>query len=234
MTGVVTRFPNGVTNVGPGSPLAAFGAPSPFKFHTYFNDFDVFTAGDWTVTVVDGGTDTAQVTAIGDADGGVLTVTTNDADNDNVCLEAQGESWKFEAGKKLWLAARFSVSDADDSDLYIGLHSTDTNPFSTAPAQRAYFLLAEGAATVTFDVDDNAAPAASGTVATLADATMIELAAYYDGVSTIELFANGVKTAEMTGVAIPDTELAIGFGVATGTTAARTMLVDYLMVAKER
>lgn len=229
-----TRFPGGVTNASPTSPLAEFGALAPFKFHTYFNDFDVFTAGDWTITVVDGGTDSAEVTAVGDADGGVLTVTTNNADNDNVCLEAQGESWKFESGKKLWIVARFSVSDADDSDAYIGLHSTDTNPFSTAPAQRAYFVLAEGAATLTFNVDDNTTDASSGTVATLTDAGMVEVAAYYDGVTTIELYANGAKTAVMTGVAIPATELALGFGIQTGSAAVRTMLVDYLFVAKER
>ena len=229
-----TRFPNGVTNVAPASPLAEFGAPSPFKFHSYFNDFDVFTAGDWTITVVDGGTDSAQVTSVADADGGVLTVTTNNADNDNVCLEAQGESWKFEAGKKLWLAARFSVSDADDSDLVIGLHSTDTNPFSTAPAQRAWFALTEGAATLTFNVDNNTVDASSGTVVTLADATMVEVAAYYDGATTITLYANGAKAGEMTGVAIPATELALGFAVQTGAAAVRTMLVDYLFVAKER
>jgi hypothetical protein len=151
-----------------------------------------------------------------------------------VCLEAQGESWKFTSGKKLWIVARFSIADADDSDVYIGLHTTDTNPFSTAPTQRAYFRLTEGSAALVFNVDDNSTDATSGTVATLADATMVEVAAYYDGVTTIELYANGAKTAVMTGVAIPDTELALGFGVATGAAAVRTMLVDYLFVAKER
>lgn len=228
------RYPNGVTNVVPTNSLGMFGAPDPTKYHAYFNDFDVYTSGDWTVTVLDGGSDTAQVVAVADADGGVLTVTTNDADNDNVCLEAQGESWKFESGKKMWMKFRFKIEDADDSDVILGLHSTDTNPFSTAPAQRAWFVLSEGAATVTFNVDDNTTDASSGTVATLSDDTYITLGMYYDGKTTIELYANDVKTATMTGVSIPSTELALGMAVATGTTAARTMSVDYAFVAKER
>lgn len=230
----VTRFPNGVTNVVGTDPAGNFGATSPLAYHQYFNDFDVFTAGDWTITALDGGTDSGEVTAVADADGGVLTVTTNDADNDNVCLESQGESWKFETGKKLWLAIRFKVEDADDSDFYFGLHNTDTNPFSTAPTQRAYFLLAEGAATVTFNVDDTSTDASSGTVKTLADDTYTTLAAYYDGATTIELFADGTKVAEMTSVAIPTTELALGFGVATGAAETRTLSVDYVWAAKER
>jgi hypothetical protein len=132
------------------------------------------------------------VVAVADADGGVLTVTTNDADNDNVFFESQGESWKFEAGKKLWMKFRFKIEDADDSDVIFGLHTTDTNPLSTAPTQRAYFVLAEGAATVTFNVDNNTTDASSSTVATLSDDTYVTLGAYYDGAGNIELYANDV------------------------------------------
>ena len=230
----ITHFPNGVSDAAGSTFAGSFPAPSPLKHHQYLNDFDVFTAGDWTVTALDGGTDSGEVTAVADADGGVLTVTTNDADNDNVCLEAQGESWKFESGKKLWLAARFKVEDADDSDFYFGLHATDTNPFSTAPAQRAYFLLAEGAATVTFNMDDTSTDASSGTVATLVDDTYVELAAYYDGSTTVHLYADGAEVTQMTGVSIPSTELALGFGVATGAAETRTLSVDYVWAAKER
>lgn len=232
--GTPTRYTYGVTNVGKETATGMLGMPDPTKYHTYFNDFDVFTAGDWTVTALDGGTDSAEVTAVADADGGILTVTTNDADNDNVCLESQGESWKLESGKKAWLKCRFKIADADDSDVYIGFHTTDTNPFSTAPTQRAYFVLAEGAATVTFNVDDNSTDASSGTVATLADDTYVTLGMYYDGKGTIELYADDVKTATMSSVSIPSTEMALGFGVATGTTAARTMSVDYILAVKER
>lgn len=229
-----TRFTSGITNVTPTNPLAQLGMLDPTKYHVYFNDFDVYTAGDWTVTVLDGGGDTGQVIAVADADGGILTVTTNDADNDNVFFESQGEAWKMESGKKMWMKFRFKIEDADDSDVIFGLHTTDTNPLSTAPTQRAYFVLAEGAATVTFNIDDNSTDASSGTVATLSDDTYVTLAMYYDGKTTVELFANDVKTATMTGVSIPSTELALGFGVATGAAATRTLSVDYVLVIKER
>lgn len=228
------RYPNGVTNVGATADTYMLPFPDPTDCQVFFDDFNVFTAGDWTITAVDGGTDSGEVTAIADAGGGVLTVTTNDADNDNVCLESQGESILLSSTKKFWIKTRFKIEDADDSDVYIGLHSTDTNPFSTAPAQRVYFALTEGAATVTLDVDDNSTDAESGTIATLVDDTYVVLAAYYDGRGNIELFADGVKTASMSSVSLPTTELAIGFGVQTGGAATRTLSVDYLLVAVER
>ncbi len=231
---VPMRLPNGVTNVDATDPLAQLGMLDPTKFHTYFNDFDVFTAGDWTITALDGGADSGEVHAVQDADGGILLVTTNDADNDNVCLESQGEAWKLETGKKAWLKIRLKVEDADDSDFYFGWHTTDTNPFSTAPTQRAYFALTEGAATVTFDMDDNSTDAESDTVATLSDDTYVVLAMYYDGKGNIELYADGVKITTMTSVSIPSTEMALGFGVATGAAATRSLHVDYILAVKER
>ena len=50
-----TRFPNGITNVGEQSLFAELGQPAATIFHTYFEDFDYYTAGDWTVTETDAG-----------------------------------------------------------------------------------------------------------------------------------------------------------------------------------
>ena len=47
---LVTRFPNGVTNVGEDSPFADLTMPAPTKFHTYYEDFDYYVAANWKST----------------------------------------------------------------------------------------------------------------------------------------------------------------------------------------
>ena len=48
-----TRFQYGVTNVNETNLFADMVQPDPTLFHEYFNDFDTYTAGDWTVTETD-------------------------------------------------------------------------------------------------------------------------------------------------------------------------------------
>lgn len=222
-----TNFIDGVTNVEESTPLGDFTALNPFKNHVYANDFDVYTAGDWTVT----NTGTSPV-AIIDADGGVLRITTGENENDGDFLEAQGESWTIESGKKLWLLGRFRLSSAAQSDFVFGLHSTSTTPQSAT--HRFLFEKVDGSAAIYFNTDNNTVDADSSTVATAVDATWVELAAVYDGVSTIQLFANGVRVTSFTPSALPTTELALGFGYLSGAAGAQTCDVDYILCAKER
>ena len=106
-----TRFPNGVTNAGEDTIFAALGQLAPTKFHTYMEDFDYYTAGDWTVTETQAG----ATQALADGDGGLLLLTNSAADDDLNALQKKGESFRFAAGKKLWFEARFKVSDAPSS-----------------------------------------------------------------------------------------------------------------------
>lgn len=226
-----TRFTGGVTTVAKTKPLGMFGLPDPTGYHTYFNDFDVYTAGDWTETATSVGAGTSAA-AIADADGGVMRITTAANENDGLFIESQGESFLIETGKKAWIKARFQVGDAIQSDLIIGLHSTDTTPLDAT--MRFAFISEDGSAALFFNVDDDTTDADSGTVATLADDTWITVAAYWDGVSTIELYANDAKVATMTGVSVPGAEMAIGIGYLNGAAGAETTDVDYILVSKER
>jgi hypothetical protein len=96
---LVTRFPNGVTNVSEDSPFADLAMPAPTLFHTYMEDFDYYVAGDWTVTETDAG----ATEALADGDGGLLLLTNTAADNDLVAMQKKGNSFTFTAGKKLFL-----------------------------------------------------------------------------------------------------------------------------------
>lgn len=229
-----SRFPNGVGNVAQADPLGMLGMLDPTKYHVFFDDFGGYfdTTNNWTETATSVGTGTSAVTTL-DADGGIIRITTAANENDGLFEEWKpGETFKIESGKKAWIKARFQVGDAIESDLIIGLHSTDTTPLDAT--HRFAFISEDGSAALFFNVDDNTTDSDSSTVATLADDTWLTVAAYYDGKGTIALYADGVHITSMTDVDVPSGELAVGFGYLNGAAGAETTDIDYILVVKER
>ena len=224
-----TRFPNGVTNVGEQSLFAELGQPAATNFHTYFEDFDYYTAGDWTVTETDSG----ATQALTDGDGGLLLITNTAADNDLVSLQKKGESFRFASGKALFFEARFKVSDATQSDVVIGLQITDTTPLDVSDG--VFFIKADGAATVNFLVEKNNTATTASSIATMANDTYIRLGFYYDGSSAVQYFVNGTYTGSSVTTNLPDDEdMTVTIAIQNGEAVAKTMTVDYVYVAKER
>lgn len=227
-----TRFPYGLTNVGETDLFADMVQPDPTLFHTYFNDFDTYTAGDWTVTETDSGA-TQALTA---GDGGLLLITNTAADNDLVALQKNPAAFTFTAGKKTFFRCRFKVSDATQSDIIFGLQVVDSTPLDVTDG--IYFLKADGAATVDFICRKNASTGSTSAsaVATMANDTFIELGFYYDGQSKVAYEVNGsvLGSLDASSTYLPDTTCTVSFALQNGEAVAKTMTVDYVYVAKER
>lgn len=229
---MTTRFPNGITTDAKNTPLGEFILPSPLDAHIYFNDFDTYVASDWTITTTEAGAGSATE-ALTDADGGVLLITNDAADNDADFFNKVGESFLIEAGKKTWFAARFKVSDATQSDWVMGLQITDTTPLDVTDG--IFFQKDDGDANIDFHVEKNNTATSSTAVATNADDTYIVLAFYYNGVDSVQAFADGVLVANSAVTNLPDDEaLTISFGIQNGEAVAKTMSIDYIFAAKER
>jgi hypothetical protein len=215
--------------VGEQSLFAELGQPAATLYHTYFEDFDYYTAADWTVTETDAG----ATQALTDGDGGLLLITNTAADNDLVSLQKKGESFRFATGKALFFEARFKVSDATQSDVVIGLQITDTTPLDVTDG--VFFIKADGAATVDFLVEKNNTATTASAVATMANDTYIRLGFYYDGVSAVQYFVNGSIAGSSVTTNLPDDEdMTITIAIQNGEAVAKTMTVDYVYVAKER
>ena len=229
---MTTRFPNGITTVTKTDPLGEFGLPDATGYHTYFNDFDTYVAGDWTITTTEAGTGSATE-ALTDADGGVLLVTNAAGDNDLDFFNKVGESFLFVAGKKLFFKARFQVSDATQSDFVMGLQITDTTMLAVSDG--VYFQKDDGDALLDFHVTKDSTSTSGTGIATVADATYLTVAFAYNGVDAVEYFVDGVKLGTLAVTNLPDDEeLTIAFGLQNGEEAAKTMSVDYIFAAKER
>jgi hypothetical protein len=243
MPNTPARFPNGLTTVTKANPLGMYGLPDPTGWHTYFNDFDHFTAADWTITTTEAGAGSASE-ALTDADGGVLLITNDTADNDADWFQKVGESFKPAIGKQLFFKARFKVSDATQSDWMMGLLITDTAPLAAAGGgvtDGIFFQKDDGDTNVDFYVqtDTTTGQLTNTAVTTCADDTYLTLSFYWDGIQYVKVFKDDVHiyTADLTSTPatyLPDTELTISFGIQNGEAAAKTMSVDYVFCAAER
>lgn len=232
MTNTITRFPNGATNVGEDSLFADLAMFSPTKFHSYFNDFDTYTAAEWTITTTEAGAGSATE-ALANGDGGLLLITNDDADNDADFFQKVGESFKFESGKELFFVARFKVSDATQSDFIIGLQITDTTPLDVTDG--VFFQKDDGDTNLDFHVEKNNTATSTAAVATVADDTFIVAGFHYNGSDAIGVFINDVKVASVATTNLPDDEdLTISFGIQNGEGAAKTMTLDYIGAFKAR
>lgn len=238
--GSPTRYENGVTNVGNRDPMRMLQVPDPSLMHVYFDDYDNYVAADWTVTVI--GTTPAQ--ALADEDGGVILITNTAVDNDSLQAQKRGESFLLTAGKKAMFKAKFKVSDATQTDVLIGLAITDTVLLDTTSGgadgftDGITFVKNDGVATldVYMQKDATTGQTSATGIATLADATYVTVAWYYDGVDKLEYYVNGVHkgTLSATSTYRPDTELTVSYAFANGAAAAKTMSIDYILVAFER
>lgn len=229
---LVTRFPNGVTNVADVNPFADLKMPDPTQYHTFFDDFDTYTAAQWTVTE----TQVAATQALANGDGGWLLLTNSAADNDLCALQKVGESFTMEAGKKAFFKCRFKVSDATQSDFVIGLQVTDNTPLDVTDG--IYFIKDDDAASLSIVCRKDASTGSNrvNSIATLSNDTFVVLSWFYDGAGRLEYSVNDTTVGSMSASAafLPDTSLTISFAIQNGEAVAKTMTVDYIFAAKER
>lgn len=242
--GSPVRFPFGVTNTSKGNPLAAFVAPDPTRVHAFFDDFDRFVVGDWTITTTEAGAGSATE-ALTDANGGVLLITNDAADNDADFFQKVGESFLPTSGKKLWFKTRFAVSDATQCDWVMGLQITDTTPLAAdgdGVTDGIFFQKDDDDTNIDFYVQKNATTGqltSTAVTTTAAADTYMTLAFYFDGERYVYLYKDDSQIArvDLTSTLttyLPDTELTISFGIQNGEAVAKTMSIDYIFVAQER
>jgi hypothetical protein len=207
--------------------------PAPAKYHVYHNDFDTYLASDWTITTTEGGSGNASE-ALGDGDGGLLVITNDDADNDNDFLQLVKEGFKFESGKQLAFNARFKTSDADASDVVIGLQITDTSPLDVSDG--IFFLLTDGSTTLQFIVEKDGTQSTLDLPTAMADDTFMTVGFVFDPRDqTFHVYQNNAEVGTVVSTNAPDDEdLTVSFGIQNGAAAAKVMTVDYITAMKER
>ena len=230
---MTTHFSSGVTNVSSTGSESLIKQPSRHKYHEYFNDFDVYTAGDWTITTTEDGSGSAAEALI-DGDGGLLQVTSAAGDNDHDFFQLKKEGFKYEAGKQIAFFYRFKASDATQSDIVAGLQLTDTTPLDVTDG--IFFLKADGAATIDFVVEKDSSQSTLTLPNSLADDTFMTVGFVYNPKDQkFHVYQNNVQAGTVVNTNAPDDEeLNVSFGIQNGAAAAKVLTVDYVHALKER
>ena len=223
------RYSSGVTNVPSSDLMGQLIIPDPSSVHMYYNHFDTYAAGDWTVTE----TQAAATEALTDADGGALLITNSAADNDLVGMQLVGESFTFESGKKLWGKVALTLGDATQSDCIVGLHVLDTSPIATAPSDGVYFRKDDGDTNWDFVIVASSASVIDVAAIGTATTSKVILGFYFDGVDTFEYYFNDAKIGESTTTGFPTTALSVSHAIQNGEAAAKTLTMDLHLWIKE-
>lgn len=239
---LVTRFPNGITNVAVGDIFNELLVPDQTKYHTYFNDFDHFDPDDWALSEVEaGGGDAAE--GLTGGFGGLLALTCDVADNDYITLQTQVATFTCTYGKKMFMKTRFKINEVLQSEFIVGLAGY-TAPANDATALTVsldgiFFHKVDGSAAVDlYYRKDNSSGSSKGTaVATLVANTYIELAFFHDGVDRLYYAVDGTVTGyiDASTTYMPNSDVAVTIGIKQGEiTNAKTATIDYVFVAQER
>lgn len=241
-----TRFPGGLTTALPTDALNNLPVPDPTK-NSYvwmdqaweFSDAAAAAPVGFTTTKTGTGTTTAPEVA---GMFGALSITNSGADNDAVFIQSKGHIAASDAGKRMQFACRVAMSDATQTDVIMGITSTDTTPIGAAATEETgvsdgmYFLKIDGATDWRFVVRSGSATIAYPTaLGTITAATADTLAFDYNPQNKeVSVYVNNVKKTTVTATTFPAGVQFLQMGVQNGDAAARTLQIDWVGFAQER
>ena len=134
----------------------------------------------------------------------------------------------------MYFKARFKTSDADASDVVMGLQLTDTSPLDVTDG--IFFLLTDGSTTLQFIVEKDGTQSTLDLPTVMADDTFTTVGFVYDPKDLkFHVFQNNVLAGTVASTNAPDDEeLNVSFGIQNGASAAKVMTIDYVLAGKER
>jgi hypothetical protein len=203
-------------------------------------DIDDFVSGpgvdaafddSWTVTRVEAGAGESTVTRT-DAVGGALLITTDANENDGVNMQGIGEAFELTSDQHLYFGAfGLKISDATQSDFFVGLAITDTDILGGV-TDRIGFQKLDGETGVKFMLEKDSTETLSSSLHTIAADTAVDLEFYWDG-ATIEVFVNGASAATPAVTNLPNDEfLRKSIQFLAGEAVAKTFTLDKLAIVQ--
>jgi hypothetical protein len=154
-----------------------------------------YTADNYTVTAVNGSTIAQVAGAFADS-----------TENDGVQMQLLGEAFYLSGQYPAYFGCRFQGDDVDQTDLLVGLAIQDTTAI-VAVSDGAYFRSVDESAVLNFVLEKDTVET-SNAASTLTDSTWTVAEFYYDGVTNITAYIDGVQVAQvaLTDANMPDDE----------------------------
>lgn len=177
----------------------------------------------WTATLVGSSTVTAT-----DASGGKALVTTGATENNGVNLQKNGESFQPKANS-IYFGVKLKISDATQSDFFVGLSVTDTGILGNLP-KRIGFRKVDGETGISFECEETNTTQVTE-IATIAADSEMELEFEHDQTAgKLFYYVDGTPYGPLAVANIPNTEVSPAIHFLTGEAAAKTMTIDWLRV----
>lgn len=225
----VSRYPNGLTNKFENDIFANLKIPDVSCYHALYEDFDVYTAAQWSVGGVN-----PVAPALAAGDGGILSMATTGASGDSNYIQQAANAWTIAAGKKFFFRARAQVDDATLALVALGLQIPVAGNNFLTPAD-GIFIRKPAADTNVYLVSRvGSVETLSAALGTITAGTQFEVSFAYDGQGNIAAALNGQVRASITPASITAVGLRVTAGVQANSAVARTMLFDQLVAYKER
>lgn len=221
------------------------GMTDPDYTHLLY-DFQVATDYDttkWTITGA--GTPTAAVGTTTNING-LLTLTTTNTSADACIVQGKQDSWKLDttagadpAGKRLWFEASVKPSNVATLDMFVGLSEIQSDVI-TSSQNYVGFRMTTGAATLAYQTalagtQTSVTTVYGGSASTYSMLTTAQtlLGFTWAQGNHINFFVNRAYVATIS-TNLPTAGMAPAFDIITNSANARTLLVDYIYIAKER
>ena len=198
------------------------------------------TAGDspWLVLKVDAATDNNEVIAISDtAVGGVLTLTTTNADNDGLSLQLEGNSFAVTANKNITYECRFRITDVSTADWFVGLAKTDVtgnSPILLGVDESIGFRCPDSTGDIDYVVENGGSETTADSTKDLANATFVVVRFEVIGTTSVQFWIDGVAIATVTTNLPEDDMLTPTLEIRNDGTGENTIEIDYILVAQDR
>jgi hypothetical protein len=183
---------------------------------------DTYPLDSSTVTAVDAST----ITGLASSLGGGWVFTTAGGDDDGVQIQANSEMAYFGGPYPAYFGVRFRAASIDNHDAFFGCAITDTT-ICAGCTDNIGFRMVDDDASIFF-IAENTNVETTVELAELVANTPVTLEFYYDGVSTVTYYVNGVEAGSVeTSIAnMPDDEhLAPAIALLTGAGGATVMTV---------
>lgn len=202
----------------------------------YINDFtsgpgiDAAFDNEWTVTRTEAGAGESTVTRV-DGSGGFLRITTDANEDDGVNMQLIGESHELTADQQLYFGAfGVTLSEATQSDFFIGLAITDTDILGGV-TDRIGFQKLDGSTSVGFMCEKDSTETLQTGVLT-ADTSAHDYEFFWDGgTSELFVFVDGAAVTAPAITNLPNDEaLRLTIQFLAGSATAKTMDIDAIRV----
>ena len=221
--------------------LASVVRMAPNLAMDYVEHFMTFSEDEWTTILTDVGVDGAEVHALTDMHGGVLLLSTNDADEDETGIESDAEICEPDNGldNDTYFQVRFKVDDADKCEVNLGLTVTDAKPGRHHAAgggvTDGVYIWSPHNTDVLYGSCTNGGASTDTIIGALGNAVWITAGFHFDdSANSVQFNVNGVDVGLPCTTNTPAAdELGIMLAVQTGELVAHSMWVDWYRLISE-